>query len=397
LEDCYHKLKRIDEIINKKKKNVIGLMSGTSADGVDSALVEIEGYGIDTRIKLIKSATYPFSENVRDRLFRIFPPSICSVVDICELNFALGDAFAEATLKVIEDAGLKVSDVDLIGSHGQTICHLPNSDIRSTLQIGEPSVIAFKTGIVTVADFRVADVSAGGHGAPLVPYVDFLLLRDKEKTRAIQNIGGIGNVTVLPANDDLEGVIAFDTGPGNMMIDETVRIITNGQYNYDHNGEIASKGVPNSDMLRKLLSHPFIQQTPPKTTGREDFGAHFTRRLVDEARALGISDTDLVATVTAYTAECIYENYKRFILPIYDVSEVLICGGGVHNQTLMRFLRERLLPINVGIVDDYGLSSDAKEAIAFAVLANETIHGNYGNVQNATGASKRVILGKIVM
>jgi anhydro-N-acetylmuramic acid kinase len=391
------KLKRIDKIINKKKRNVIGLMSGTSADGVDSALVEIEGYGIDTCVKLIKFATYPFSENVRDRLFRIFPPSTCSVVDICELNFAIGDAFADATLKVIEESGLNISDVDLIGSHGQTICHLPNSDIRSTLQIGEPSIIAFKTGIVTVADFRVADVSAGGHGAPLVPYVDFLLLRDKEKTRAIQNIGGIGNVTVLPANDDLEGVIAFDTGPGNMIIDETVRIITNGQYNYDHNGEISSKGVPNSDMLRKLLLHPFIQQTPPKTTGREDFGVHFTRRLVDEARALGISDTDLVATVTAYTAECIYENYRRFILPIYDVSEVLICGGGVHNQTLMRFLRERLHPIDVGIVDDYGLSSEAKEAIAFAVLANETIHGNYGNVPNATGASKRVILGKIAM
>ncbi|MDQ1317828.1 MAG: anhydro-N-acetylmuramic acid kinase [Candidatus Poribacteria bacterium] len=390
-------MKRIDEIINKKKKNVIGLMSGTSADGVDSALVEIEGYGIDTHVKLIKFATYPFSDDVRDRLFRIFPPSICSVEDICELNFALGDAFADATLKVIEDAGLKASDVDLIGSHGQTICHLPNSVIRSTLQIGEPSVIAFKTGIVTVADFRVADVSAGGHGAPLVPYVDFLLLRDKERTRIIQNIGGIGNVTVLPANGDLESVIAFDTGPGNMIIDETIRITTNSQYNYDHNGEIASKGIPNSDMLRKLLSHPFIQQTPPKTTGREDFGAHFTRRLVDEARALGISDTDLVATVTAYTAECIYENYKRFILPKYDVSEVLFCGGGVHNQTLMRFLRERLLPISVGIVDDYGLSSDAKEAIAFAVLANETIHDNYGNVPNATGASKRVILGKIVM
>jgi anhydro-N-acetylmuramic acid kinase len=390
-------MNRLIEIINKKKRNVIGLMSGTSADGVDSALVEIEGYGIDTRVKLIKFATYPFSENVRDRLFRIFPPSTCSVVDICELNFAIGDAFANSVLKVIEESGLKISDVDLIGSHGQTICHLPNSDIRSTLQIGEPSVIAFKTGIVTVADFRVADVSAGGHGAPLVPYVDFLLLRDKEKTRAIQNIGGIGNVTVLPANDDLESVIAFDTGPGNMIIDETVRIITNGQYNYDYNGEIASKGVPNTYMLNKLLSHPFIKQTPPKTTGREDFGVHFTRRIVAEARDLNISDTDLVATVTAYTAECIYENYKRFILPKYDVSEVLICGGGVHNQTLMRFLRERLYPIDVGVVDDYGLSSDAKEAIAFAVLANETIHGNYGNVPNATGANKRVILGKIVM
>jgi len=390
-------MKRINEILKKKKKKVIGLMSGTSADGVDTALVEIEGYGINTHVELIKFATYHIPDSIRYSLFQIFPPSTCSLKDVCELNFAIGDVFAESVLRVIEDAGLKTSDVDLIGSHGQTICHLPNSTIRSTLQIGEPSVIAFKTGITTVADFRVADVAAGGHGAPLVPYVDFLLLRDSKKTRAIQNIGGISNVTILPANDDLDDVIAFDTGPGNMIIDETMRIITNGQQNYDINGEMASKGVPNPDVLRKLLSHPFIQQTPPKTTGREEFGAHFTRHLIDEARASGVSDIDLVATVTTFTAECIYENYKRFILSKYDISEVLVCGGGVHNKTLMKLLGKYLHPINVGIVDDYGISSDAKEAIAFAVLANETIHGNPGNVPKATGASKRVVLGKILI
>jgi anhydro-N-acetylmuramic acid kinase len=375
-------MKRLDDIIIKKKKNVIGLMSGTSADGVDTELVEIEGCGIDTKVRLIKFNTYPFPYGLREWLFSIFPPSTCSVEDICKLNFALGNAFAESALKVIEDAGLKTSDIDLIGSHGQTICHLPKSDIRSTLQIGEPAVIASKTGIITVADFRVADVAVGGHGAPLVPYVDFLLLRDKEKSRAIQNIGGIGNVTVLPADGDLESIIAFDTGPGNMIIDETVRIITNGQQHYDHDGEIASKGIPNREILKKLLLHPFIQQPPPKTTGREEFGAHFTKRLVDEARAMGVSDVDLVATTTAYTAECI--------------SEVYICGGGVHNKTLMKYVKKRLYPINVGIVDDLGLSSDAKEAIAFAVLANETIHGNHGNVPKATGASKYVVLGKVV-
>jgi len=390
-------LKKIDEIINKKNKNVIGLMSGTSADGVDAALIEIEGYGINTHVQFVEFNTYPFPDGLRERLFRVFPPSPCTAEDICELHFALGNAFADSALNMIKDAGLKVSDVDLIGSHGQTICHLPESNIRSTLQIGEPSVIAFKTGIVTVADFRVADVAAGGHGAPLVPYVDFLLLRDEEKSRAIQNIGGISNVTVLPADGDLESVIAFDTGPGNMIIDEAVRIITNGQQNYDHDGEIASKGVPNLEMLRKLLSHPFIQQPPPKTTGREEFGAHFTKRLINEARAMGISDTDLVATVTAYTAECIYENYKRFILPKYNISEVWVCGGGVHNKALMKYMRECLYPISVGTVDDLGISSDAKEAIAFAVLANETIYGNPGNVPKATGASKCVILGKIVI
>lgn len=390
-------MNRIIEIVNKKKRKVIGLMSGTSADGIDTALVEIEGYGIDTHAELIKFATYPLPNSIRERLFCVFSPSVCSVEDICELNFAIGNAFAESALKIIEETGLKTIDIDLIGSHGQTICHLPNSFTRSTFQIGEPAVIAFKTGIVTVADFRVADVSAGGHGAPLVPYVDFLLLRDNKKTRAIQNIGGISNVTVLPANGDLDGVIAFDTGPGNMIIDEVVRIVTNGQQNYDINGEMASKGTPNPDLLRKLLSHPFVHKMPPKTTGREEFGAHFTRHLVDEARAFGINDIDIVATVTAFTAECIYENYMRFIIPKYNVSEALVCGGGIHNQTLMKFLGECLYPINVGIVDDYGVSSDAKEAIAFAVLANETIHGNPGNVLNATGATKRVVLGKIVI
>jgi anhydro-N-acetylmuramic acid kinase len=390
-------LNRINEIIEKKKKMVVGLMSGTSADGVDSALVEIEGYGLDTRIQLIKFRTYPFPENVKDRIFRIFSPSKCAVEDICELNFILGDIFADSVLRIIEEACLKPSDIDLIGSHGQTICHLPRSSTPSTLQIGEPSVIRGKTGIVTVADFRVADVAVGGQGAPLVPYIDFLLLRDKYKSRVIQNIGGIGNATVLPADGKLESIIAFDTGPGNMIIDEAVRIITNGQKDYDLNGEIASKGVPNSDMLEELLSHPFIKRTPPKTTGREEFGSHWTRQLVGDARSLGISDIDIVATVTAFTAKSIYENYRRFILPKYDISEVLVCGGGVHNQTLMRFLKEMLNPIKIGIVDDYGLSSDAKEAIAFAILANETIHGNAGNIPQATGAKKSVILGKIVV
>ena len=390
-------LEKIKQIIDKDRRKVIGLMSGTSADGVDSALVEIEGYGLETKIRLIKFNTYPFPDDVRDRIFRVFPPSKCTVEDICELNFILGDIFADSALRIIKEAGLKPSDVDLIGSHGQTVCHLPKSNTPSTLQIGEPAVISNKTGIVTIADFRVADIAVGGQGAPLVPYVDFLLLRDKYKSRAIQNIGGIGNVTVLPADGKLDDVIAFDTGPGNMVIDETVRIITQGQMKYDLNGEIASNGSPNKDLLEKLLSHPFIKQTPPKTTGREEFGTYWTQEIVQKARLSGIIDGDIVATVTEFTARSIYENYERFILPKYDISEVLVCGGGVHNQAIMRSLKEMLNPIDVGTVDDYGLPSDAKEAIAFAVLANETIHGNVGNVPKATGAKKSVILGKIVV
>ncbi len=375
----------------------MGLMSGTSADGVDAALVEIEGSGVDTRLRLIEFTTYPFSEDVRDRVFQLFLPSDCSVEDVCEMNFILGNVFAQAALDVIKRAGLGTSQVDLIGSHGQTICHLPDSPVPSTLQIGEPAVIAQRTGIVTVGDFRVADVAAGGQGAPLVPYVDFLLLRDSEKSRAIQNIGGISNVTVLPAGGGVDDILAFDTGPGNMIIDEVMRIITDGQKSYDHNGEMAAKGAPNGDLLQKMLSHPFIHRPPPKTTGREEFGAHFVRELFDAAKQQRISSVDLLATVTAYTVECIYQNYKRFILPKYDISDILISGGGLCNLTLMNGLREKFNPIPVKSVEDFGLVSDAKEAIAFAVLANETIHGNTSNVPGATGADHPVILGKIVV
>jgi len=390
-------IQRLLEITGKKKRKVIGLMSGTSADGIDAALVEIEGFGLDTRIRLVEFITHRFAAGVRERIFKAFSSSDCSAEDICELNFILGNVFADAALAVMAKAKLKASEVDLIGSHGQTICHLPDSDIPSTLQIGEPAVIAYRTGVVTIADFRVADVAAGGQGAPLVPYVDFLLLRDDKKSRAIQNIGGIGNVTVLPAGGGLEDILAFDTGPGNMIIDEVVRIITDGQRNYDRDGEMASKGVPDDDLLRKMLSHPFILRPPPKTSGREDFGAEFVRELVKEARNRGISDANLVATVTAYTAETIHRNYESFIISKYDISEILVSGGGLRNLTLMKLLREKFHPIPVMSVEDFGLMSDAKEAIAFAVLANETIHGNPGNVPSATGADLPVVLGKIAI
>lgn len=394
---CYAMIQRFLEITGKKKRRIVGLMSGTSADGVDAALVEIEGCGLETHLRLVEFIPYPFPADIRERVFQLFQPASCTVEDVCEMNFILGNIFAQAALAVIKAAGLETSEVDLIGSHGQTVCHLPDRPVRSTLQIAEPSVIAYETGIVTVGDFRVADVAAGGQGAPLVPYVDFLLLRDDEISRAVQNIGGIGNVTVLPAGSGAENILAFDTGPGNMMIDETIKLITGGEKSYDDDGEMASKGNPNQDLLQKLLLHPFISRQPPKTTGREEFGAHFVREVVDEAREMGINDADLLATVTAYTAESIYRNYELFILPKYHISEILISGGGLCNSTLMDFLRQRFAPIVVKSVEDFGLMSDAKEAIAFAILANETIHGNPGNVPGATGASRPVVLGKITM
>ncbi|MGQ9610915.1 MAG: anhydro-N-acetylmuramic acid kinase [bacterium] len=384
-----------NNIINKKEKKVIGLISGTSADGVDSAIVEIHGFGINTSISLIDFATYPYPNEILQRLFKLFASSTCRIEEICEMNFILGNFFAQSALNIIEKSGLRPHEIDLIGSHGQTICHLPDRVPRSTFQIAEPSVISNVTGIVTVADFRVADVAVGGNGAPLVPYVDYLLLGHKQKNRAIQNIGGISNVTFLPANCGDEDIIAFDTGPGNMIIDELARIITNGQKNYDINGEMASKGTINESLLNDMLSDPFIHRPPPKTAGRENFGSHFTQKLLEKATRLGISAYDIMATATAFTVESIYENYRISILKRYNLHEIIISGGGLHNLTLMNMLKQRFHPIPVKNIEEFGISSDAKEAIAFAILANETINGNPNNVPSATSATKKVILGKI--
>ncbi len=383
------------DIVNKEKKRIIGLISGTSADGVDSALVEVDGSGINTSIRLIDFEMYPYPDEIKERLFKLFAPSICTIEEICEMNFILGNFFAQSALNIIEKSGMKPFEVDLIGSHGQTVCHLPDRDPRSTLQIAEPSVISNITGIVTIGDFRVADVAVGGNGAPLVPYVDFILLRHKEKNRAIQNIGGISNVTFLPADCKEEDIIAFDTGPGNMIIDELIRVITKGQKSYDRNGEMASKGKVNELLLNDMLSDPYIRRPPPKTAGRENFGSHFTKALFEKVNRLGIDNYDIIATATAFTAESIYENYKLFILKRYNLDEIVICGGGLHNLTLMDMLRQRFYPIPVRNIEEFGISSDAKEAIAFAILANETLHGNPGNVPGATSATKKVILGKV--
>ncbi|MBD3183718.1 anhydro-N-acetylmuramic acid kinase [Candidatus Poribacteria bacterium] len=372
-------------------------MSGTSADGIDAALVEIRGNGVDTKVNLLEFETYPYPDQVSESLNAVFAPSDCSTEDICEINFLLGRLFAHAALDVIKKAGLEADDVDLIGSHGQTVCHLPDAVVPSTLQLGEPGVIANLTGIVTVGDFRVADMAVGGQGAPLVPYVDYILLRDDNVTRAIQNIGGISNVTLLPAGGGIDDIIGFDTGPGNMVIDGVMGVITEGKDLFDKDGQRAGKGKVNQSLLGEMLKHPFICSHPPKTTGREEFGFDFTRQIIFKTVSLGISDDDLVATVTAFTVESIYINYKEFIMPEHEVSEILVCGGGLKNVTLMKMLQDRFGSIPVVSIEKIGISSDAKEAMAFAVLANETIFGNPGNVPGVTGAKRPVVLGKICL
>ena len=391
----------------KNKKGVIGLMSGTSADGIDVAAVEIEGHGTATGVQLIAFDTVPFPEGVQESLLALCHPDTARVDKICEMNFRLGHLFADAVKHLLHTHGIRASDIALIGSHGQTIHHLPNASYPSTLQIGEPAVIAHQTGIPTIADFRVADMAAGGQGAPLVAYPDYLLYRDKHETRALLNIGGIANITVLPANCSLEEVTASDTGPGNMVIDAVVSEITDGAERFDAGGQRAARGTPYLPLVHQWLTHPFFFQPPPKTTGRETFGITFAQTCLAQCRAHGLDDDACMATVTELTVQSIAQYVKQFLvggtsrsrLPVGEpsrsrckIDRLYISGGGAHNQTLMRGLTEVfphtiVLPVK---------NSDAKEAIAFAILANEALHGQAGNVPSATGASVRKILGKFV-
>ena len=381
-------------------KNVIGLMSGTSADGVDAALVEIRGHGLETQVELLAFTALPFSAEVRHRIFNLFQPETSHVDEICQMNFLIGEIFADAAISVVRHASLDINEIDLIGSHGQTVYHLPpQGDVQyipSTLQIGEPAVIAHRTGIPTIADFRVADLAAGGQGAPLVPYVDFLLFRRSDRTIALQNIGGISNVTLIPASASVMDVLAADTGPGNMIIDAVMEITTHGEVTYDRGGSLAARGQPCELLIEEWLNHPFIRTTPPKTTGREVFGRKFARHAIEQAGAKKLSESDTVATVTEFTARTIFDYYNRFLFPHHAVDEIVVSGGGVHNVTLMQRLKTLFHSIRIQSIDAYGIPSDAKEAIAFAVLANEAVHGNPGNLPQSTGASQPKILGKFV-
>lgn len=374
-------------------KRIVGLMSGTSADGVTAALVEVLGNHGKTRLKVLAWDTYRYEPRLRREIFRLFSPRTGTVDRICRASFVLAEQFSKAALKIIRKGGLKTKDIDLIASHGQTIYHIPSRP-RSTLQICQGSVIAERTGITTVFDFRARDVAAGGQGAPLVAFADFVLFRNPHRARAIQNIGGIANVTVVPRSAKLSHVFAFDTGPGNMIIDSVVRQLTRGRLSMDKNGEIASKGRIDSGLLDHLMESPFIRKKPPKTTGREQFGDEFVQAYLRKARSRQLKMADIVATTTAFTAESIAYNYRRFVYPRSDIDEVILSGGGAKNHTLVRLLRDRL-QLPVLFHENFGIPSEAKEAIAFAILGNQTIEGRPGNVPSATGASRAVPLGVI--
>ena len=321
-----------------------------------------------------------------------------STRQISELNFLVGEAFAKAALAVIKEARLSTSDIDLIGSHGQTIYHNPPSSkkgIPATTQIGELDVIAERTGITTIGDFRTRDVAAGGEGAPLVPYVDYLLFHKSGKVSIVQNVGGIANATVV--TERIEDVIAFDTGPGNMLMDNIVSLTTNGEKRFDQDGRLASQGSVNKVLLEKLLSHPFFAKSPPKSTGAELFGKEKASELYALVKEKRISLNDLIATLLELTLESIAISYERFIFPKWNVSEVILSGGGARNPLFVKKLKKKIDHVKFSTSDDYGIPVEAKEAVAFAVLANELISGNCANLPSATGAERRVPLGKIVL
>lgn len=375
--------------------NVVGMISGTSVDGIEAVVVSLNGAPPQLDWKLLTHINVPFSSDLRQRIFDSFRPETSKVDFLCRLNFDLGEAFANAALAAVQAAHLKPSAVKLIGSHGQTVWHDPpmRELPGATLQIGSASVIAERTGITTISNFRARDVAAGGHGAPLVSFLDWLLFRHPTRSRAIQNIGGIGNVTFLPPFSSNADPIAFDTGPGNMLIDFFASRASNGKLAYDRDGELAARGRVNKALLDELMTHPYLHQPPPKTTGRELFGVQFGAQLAERAKTTNLNDNDMIATVTAFTAESIAASYRDF-LPA-PIGEIYLAGGGALNQTLVKMIQERIETVKLHQHDELGLGPSAKEAVTFAVLAYETWHGRPGNLPSCTGAQRSCILGDI--
>ena len=393
----------LEEIRNKPLRRVVGLMSGTSVDGIDAALVDIGGSDQAPEVRLLAFEDRPWPEGVREQIFPLFRPETATVDKIGYMNFLMGEIYAQAVVSVVEKAGLTLADIDLIGSHGQTIWHAPEPcdkdgfPVVFTVQIGEGSVIAARTGVPTVSDFRVADLAVGGQGAPLVPFSEYLLYRRSGKTILLQNIGGIGNMTVLPGDEGPEAVYAFDTGPGNMIIDAVVSALTGGEKTYDAGGAMAAQGKVDQNLLAVLQQDPYYTMPLPKTTGRERFGLQYVGKILDYGREHSLSDADLLATVTDLTAWSITDAYGRYVLPRRQATELVVGGGGSFNATLLGFLRERFAPYGVKVLtqEDLGWSSDAKEAVAFAIMADRCVREKPNVLPSVTGARQAAIMGKI--
>ncbi len=399
-----NRIERLIEVAHKEQRVVVGLSSGTSVDAIDAVIVRIGGHAPGAEIEKIRFDSYPFPDDIRRRINTLFDRNKARIDEICHLDFVVGELFAAAANRIVEEAGLKARDIDLVAAAGQTVWHRPRPTAepatagvtwigreiatRSTLTIGQSAVIAERTGILTVGDLRVRDVAAGGHGAPLVAYFDWSQLRDRKKARAMQNIGGIATVTYVPPNAAVGDIVAFDTGPGNIIADSLTYIFSGQEETYDKDGERAARGQVNEKVLQWCMSDPYFQLKPPKTTGRERFGRQFARRMAEKFTE--VSGDDLVATATAFTAESIAHSYREFIREPID--EVIVAGGGAKNPTLLRMLKERLPASEVRVYEFL----KEKEAMALALIANDSIAGMATNAPSLTGGQPTV-LGKILL
>lgn len=384
-------LEKLQSIVNKPARLCAGVMSGTSLDGLDIAICRIHGSGTDTRLELLHFETLDYAEEDRQRLLRACAPGTSNVEDICALNKWLGIRIGSGVVSALQNAGLALEALDFVASHGQTIYHMP--EIGATLQIGEGADIAALTDAVTISDFRTADMAYGGQGAPLAPFFDWLLCRSDEKSRVLINTGGIANLTALPAGAAIDDLLAFDTGPANVLADNLMKIHTNGETTYDKDGALAATGTVSDELLQSMAAEdPFLDVSPPKSTGRELYTYQYADKLLARGTEMGLPFADILATVTDYSAFCVAYAVEKFIP--FAVDEFYQTGGGYHN----RFFRQRLearLGKPMRPLEELGLSGDAKEACFFAIFGNEFLHGRFNNAKSSTGADRNVVMGKL--
>jgi anhydro-N-acetylmuramic acid kinase len=388
--------------IPPKEMLVMGMMSGTSADGIDAAIVRLSGEPPALSAKLEAHHHISFGKNIREQILRLANGGATTTAEISRLDFVLGEEFARAAIAASQSSGIGLDKIGLIGSHGQTVFHqgaparlVGAWRVASTLQIGEPSIIAERTGITTIANFRPSDIAAGGHGAPLVPFVDYLLYRDPQRGRVALNVGGIANVTVIPAGARPEDVFAFDTGPGNMIVDALIQGMTQDRAKYDRGAKTALKGRTIPELLARMMREPYLRKRPPKTAGREQFGQAYVERLLSWGRKHHASPADLVRTATVFTPLSIADAFRRLILPKIKVDELIVSGGGAKNPLMMAQLAASVPGVGITQSDKLGVPTEAKEAFAFAILAYEAYHNRPNNLPSATGARHAVIMGKL--
>jgi anhydro-N-acetylmuramic acid kinase len=392
--------KTIQQVIEKDEFLAVGLMSGTSMDGIDAALVRMPGGDDLSGLELVEFQTVPYPDELRDSLRDVAFGEQCTAEDIAMMHTSVATAFAHAFHTVCRERG--PDDVDFVGSHGQTIAHVPPAGdgvtpFAGTLQLGPPGMIAALTGVTTVGDFRSADIALGGQGAPLAPYADFLLRKSRTSDRAILNIGGIANLTYLPKNCGPSEVIAFDTGPGNMILDELWRVLFPKEDGYEKLGQHVASGNPSQALVSTFLSMEYFDREPPKSAGHREFGGRFAWEFLSKAESEDLKREDVLASAVSLTTRSIHSAIDRFVRPKGDIDELFVTGGGSRNITMFEELVAWLAPTRVAPIDELGIPADAKEAVDFAVLARETLLARHNVINGVTGASSPAVLGTIAL